>query len=78
MSAHPMQQVQGSRESRDVAILAIPTLLAAVAFSMVIGMNAGSNSPAADPGAAAQPTAYSADHARIPAEPGSREQPPTF
>jgi hypothetical protein len=78
MSAHSMQQAQDKSESHEVAILAIPTLLAVVAFSMVIGINAGARPTLADNGAAAAPTPYSADHARIPADSGSQEQPATF
>jgi hypothetical protein len=77
MSAHSMQQAQDKSESREVAILAIPTLLAVVAFSMVIGINAGARPTLADTGAAA-PTPYSADHARIAADPVAQEQPATF
>jgi hypothetical protein len=77
MSAHSMQQTQGQGRSSDIHIVVVPTLLAVIAFSMVIGMNAGAGSPPAGDSAAA-PTPYSADHARIPAESEPREQPPTF
>jgi hypothetical protein len=77
MSAHSMQQTQGEAKSHGVAIFVVPTLLAVLALSMVIGMSAGAGSQIADESAAA-PTPYSADHARIPAESEPREQPPTF
>jgi hypothetical protein len=56
----------------------IPTLLAVVAFSMMIVMNVGNRSSQAGNAPSAEPTPYSADHARIAADPGSHEQPATF
>ena len=78
MSARSTQQPHGKSEPSEVAIFAIPTLLAVVALSMVVGLNAGALSPRADDAAAAAPTPYSADHARIAPDSGSQEPAPTF
>jgi hypothetical protein len=78
MSAHSMQQPQDKSEPSEVAILAIPTLLAVVAVSVVVGLNVGPRSTRADNAASAAPTPYSADHARIAPDSGTQEPAPTF
>jgi hypothetical protein len=72
MTAHPIEQKPATRR---LAIVAAPALVAALAFSIVSGVNSGAR-PKAPVDAA--PTPYSADHARISADAGPGEPPPTF
>jgi hypothetical protein len=72
MTAHPIEQKPATRR---LAVVAAPALVAALAISIVSGVNSGARpKPMAD----AAPTPYSADHARIAADAGAGEQPPTF
>ena len=56
---------------------AIPTLLAVIVLSMMVGINAIPGPTPVD-GPSSEPTPYSAAHSRIAPDPDTRESPPTF